>query len=61
MIPAIFLFKTSQDRPRKEKENFVPNSVPIRPRLENSKKNSQKIKNIKKYHSGNISIQTGFR
>ena len=41
----------------KEKKNLVPNSVPTRPRQENSKK----IKKIKNHHSSLISIQTGMR
>ena len=58
IIPAIFLSKPGRDRPgKREKKNLVPNSVPTRPGLKNSKKNSKKIP---KHNSGNISIQTGF-
>ena len=45
----------------REKKNLVPNSVPTRPRLENSKKNSKKIEKIKKHHSGFSSVETGMR
>ena len=48
---------------KEKKKNLVPNSVPIRPGHEYSKKkkNSKKIQKIKKHHSGIISIQTGMR
>ena len=45
----------------RQKNNFVPNFVPTRPRLEDSKNNSKKIQKIVKHHYGNISIQTGLR
>ena len=44
-----------------EKKIYVPNSVPTRPGLENFKKNSKKIQETKKHHSGIISIKTGMR
>ena len=46
---------------KKEKKILLPNSVHIRPELENSKKNSKKIQKIKKVNSGIISIQNGLR
>ena len=48
LFPALFLAKTGWDRPRKGKKILVPNSVHTRPRQENSKKNSKKIKKTKK-------------
>ena len=45
----------------REKKILVPNSVPIQPELENSKKKSKKIQKIKKANSGIISIQNGLR
>ena len=39
------------------KKILVSNSVPTQPKLENSKKNSKKIKKIKFVNSGIISIQ----
>ena len=45
----------------REKKNFIPNSIPSRPGLENSKSNSKKIQNFKKRNSDNISIQTRLR
>ena len=44
-----------------EKKILVPNSVRTRPRQENSKKKSKKIRKIKKVNSGIISIQNGLR
>ena len=61
MIPSLFLTKAGWDRPRKRKKNFIPNSVPAKPCLENSQTNSKKIQRIKKHHSGIISIQIGLR
>ena len=46
---------------KEKKKILVPNSVPIRPGLKNSKKNSKKIQKIKKYHFGIIFIQIGIR
>ena len=46
---------------KKRKTNSVPNSVPTRPGLENLKKNTKKIQEIKKHFSGIISIKTGMR
>ena len=45
----------------REKKILLPNSVPTRPGLENSQKNSKDIQEIKKHHSGNISIQIEMR
>ena len=62
LFSAIFLAKTGWDRPRKGEKNLLPNSVHTRPRQENSKKNSKKIKKINnKPLSDNIPIQNGMR
>ena len=45
----------------RKKKNFRLEFRSTRPWLENSKKNSKKIQNIKKHYSDNISIQTGPR
>ena len=45
----------------REKKIFLPNSVPTQRELENSKKKSKKIQEIKKVNSGIISIQNGLR
>ena len=45
----------------REKKILVPNSVPTRLRQEYSKKNSKKIREIKKPLSGKIPIQNGMR
>ena len=44
-----------------EKKILGPNSADTGPRQENSEKNSEKIKKIKKPISGNISRQNGMR
>ena len=46
---------------KERKKILVPNSVHTRPEQENSKKNSKKIKNIKKFNFGIISIQKGWQ
>ena len=45
----------------REKKILLPNSVPTQRELENSKKKSKKIQEIKKVNSGIISIQNGLR
>ena len=57
MILALFLARLGRNRSRKKKKNSF-RSVPTRPRIEHSQKNSKKIKKIKKHHSGFISSQT---
>ena len=44
-----------------EKKNFIPNSIPTQLGLEICKKKKKIVKKFKKYHSSNISIQTGLR
>ena len=44
---------------KKREKNLMPNSVPTRPRQENSKKKSKKFQKIKTRHSDIISIQKG--
>jgi len=48
-------------RESEKKKNLVSNSVPTRPGLGNSKKNSKTIQKIQKHNSGIISILTGLR
>ena len=62
LFPALFLAKTGDEIGREiEKKILVPNSVHTRHRQENSKKNSKKIRKIKKPHSGIIFSQNGMR
>ena len=59
---VIISIQTGMRLAEKEKKKIVPNTVPTRPELENSKKkNSKKIQKIKKHHSGIISTETGTR
>ena len=44
---ALFLPKLGWDRPRKRKKILVPNSIPTRPGLENSKKYWKKLNKLK--------------
>ena len=50
-----------RDQPKKKKKKIILSSVPSKPELEHSQKNSKKIQKIKKRHSSIISKQTGLR
>ena len=46
---------------KEKKKILVPNSVPTKPKLENSKKKRKKIQKIEKVNSCIISIRNGLR